>query len=178
LTIYRRIGAAIASILLGLGLAAAIPAPAFADDPAFGPMRITLGGYGGKCLDVTGVSTDNGALLQLYDCLPNQWNQQWYFYAKPGCFQCYQVVARHSGRCMDVVGYSTTSGALVQQYDCLGYNQLNQIWQLTSAGNGYFTLVAMHSYMYLRRDNNFNGSEIYQSTTNNNNLWYASTYLG
>ena len=176
--VHKRIMGIAAAILLGLGLAVAIAAPAAADDPAFGPMRITLGGYGGKCLDVTGASTDNGALLQLYDCLPNQWNQQWYFYAKPGCFDCYQIVPRHSWKCMDVVGYSTANGALVQQYDCLGYNQLNQIWQLTATGNGYFTLVAMHSYKYLVRDGNYNGALIYQSSTASNNLWYASSYLG
>jgi hypothetical protein len=162
-------------MFLGMVAAVAIQAPAHADNPAFGPVRITLGGTGGKCLDVTGASTDNGELLQLYDCLPNQWNQQWYFYAKPGCFQCYQIVPRHSWKCMDVVGASLDNGALVQQYDCLGYNQLNQIWQLTYTSGGYFTLVAMHSYKYLSRDGTYNGAVIYQSTTLTN--WYASTTL-
>lgn len=164
------------AILLGLGLAVAIVLPANAAGN-IGPVRIIATGTGGKCLDVTGVSPDNGALLQLYDCLPNQPNQQFYLFAKPGCFQCYQVVARHSWKCLDVAGVSLATGALIQQYDCLGYNQLNQIWQKTdSPATGYFTMVAMHSYKYLSHSGNYNGSLALQATIATN--WYTSTYLG
>lgn len=176
MTTRQRITAVCTAVLLGLGLAVAVAAPASADNPAYGPVRLTLGGQGGKCLDVTGVDTDNGALLQIYDCLPNQWNQQWYFYAKPGCFQCYQLVPRHSWKCADVVGVSLNNGAAVQQYDCLGFSQLNQIWQADfSIGGGWVTLVAMHSYKYLSRDGSYNGASIFQSTTSTS--WYMSSTL-
>lgn len=175
MTLRRRITAVAVAILFGLSLSVAISSPASAADPVYGPVRITLGGTGGKCLDVTGASTDNQALLQMYDCLPNQWNQQWYFYAKPGCFDCYQLVPRHSWKCADVVGYSTDNGADVQQYDCLGFNQLNQIWQLQWSGGGWFSLYAMHSYKYLSRAGSYNGASIFQSTTLTN--WYMSGTL-
>lgn len=174
----RKMTGVAAAILLGLGLAVAIgAAPAAADNPAIGPVRIIATGTSGKCLDVADASSDNGALLQLYDCLPNQWNQQFYFYAKPGCFQCYQLVPRNSWKCLDVVGASLATGTPVQQYDCLGYNQLNQIWQKSdNPSTGYFTLVAMHSYKYLTHGGGYNGSPVFQTTTATN--WYYSTYLG
>jgi hypothetical protein len=64
----------------------------------------------GKCLDVSGASTADGAAV-------------------------IQLVAVHSGKCVDVSGVSTTPGALVHQWTCdpasaLG-SKRNQIWRLS-----------------------------------------------
>lgn len=176
MTLRQRFAAAGAVLLLSLGLAVAITSPAAAADN-IGPVRIIATGTNNKCLDVTGVSQDNGALLQLYDCLPNQTNQQFYLFGKPGCFQCYQIVVRHSWKCVDVAGVSLATGALIQQYDCLGYSQLNQMWQKTdNPSTGYSTFVAMHSYKYLSHSGNYNGSLALQATFGT--TWYTSTFLG
>lgn len=162
------------ALLLGLGLVVALQAPASADNPAFGPVRLIPAGTS-KCLDVSGISQANGALLQLYDCLPNQWNQQFYFYAVPNCFECYQIVPRHSWKCLDVVGASLATGAAIQQYDCLGFSQLNQVFQKIEYTAGYFALIPAHSYKYMSHGGGYNGSPVYQTTTFTQ--WIYSSYL-
>ncbi len=154
-------------MLLGLGLAVAISAPAYAAGCGFvpnaviGPCRIVAAGQS-KCVDITGVSQDNGAYAQLYDCLPNQGNQQFYFYPAPG-FQTYQIVARHSAKCLDVEGASQATGARVQQYDCLGYGQANQLWQWTNYQGGYIVLSPIHSWKSLSYQGVYNGAPVVQA---------------
>lgn len=174
MTIRRRMAATAAAILLGFGFAVAIAAPAHAANPILGPVRIMTAG---KCLDVTGASTSNGALLQLYDCLPNQWNQQWYWYDVPGCFQCVQLVPRHSWKCADVVGASQATGAAVQQYDCLGFGQANQVWSINyCCNNSYFQMLPTHSWKAMTYTGPpANGAPVVQAATL---YWSWSSYLG
>jgi mannan endo-1,4-beta-mannosidase len=93
--------------------------------------------HSGKCLDVTGASTANHALLQQFTCgtgslkikaLIQQYdcwggsNQQFRF--QPTDSGYYRLVARGSTMCVDVVSRSTADGAGIQQYDCgTGTNQ-------------------------------------------------------
>lgn len=171
----RRMLAFLALLITMTGISAfAVVSPAFAADPILGPVRIVTAG---KCLDVTGASTSNGALLQLYDCLPNQWNQQWYWYGVPGCFQCVQLVPRHSWKCADVVGASQSTGASVQQFDCLGFSQENQIWQIVyCCNNSYFQMLPIHSYKAMTYTGPpANGAPVVQASTL---YWSWSSYLG
>lgn len=172
----QRIAGIVGAMLLSLGFVVAIASPAHADNPWLGPVRLIPGGSS-KCLDVTGVSQANGALIQLYDCLPNQWNQQWYFYSSANCYQCFQIVPRHSWKCLDVVGASQATGAAIQQFDCLGPGQANQIWQLSYNSNGsYFQLAATHSWKALTYTGPpTNGAPVVQCCT----LWLTwSSSLG
>ncbi|MEU8929187.1 ThuA domain-containing protein [Streptomyces sp. NPDC048409] len=84
-----------------------------------GPIR----GYGGKCVDVAGASSANGAAVQLYDC--NGTGAQNWTVSTSGTISAL-------GKCMDVTSASTANGAKVQLYDCNGTG--SQVWQ--SGANG------------------------------------------
>jgi len=79
-------------------------------------------GLGGKCVDVAGASTTNGAPVQLYDC--NGTGAQTWTLASDGSVQSL-------GKCMDVTGASTANGAKIQLYDCNGSNA--QKWSVSGS---------------------------------------------
>ncbi|GLX94111.1 ricin-type beta-trefoil lectin domain protein [Herbidospora sp. NBRC 101105] len=78
-------------------------------------------GFGGKCIDVAGASTANGAAVQLYTCNGTA-AQQW---TRPG-----DGTVRAFGKCLDVTGQSTANGAQLQLWTCGG--TANQQWTYTS----------------------------------------------
>ncbi len=94
-----------------------------------------------KCMDVAGVSAANGAAVQIWDCLPNQLNQQWQFVATDSGY--YRIIARHSNKALDVAGISALNGALLNQWDWL--NGQNQQWKAVDVGGGYYKFIARHS---------------------------------
>jgi chitinase len=67
-------------------------------------------GIGGKCVDVAGASTANGAAIQLFTC-NGTGAQQWS--ASGGTLQAL-------GKCMDVTAAGTANGTKVQLFDCNG----------------------------------------------------------
>ncbi|MET7397657.1 ricin-type beta-trefoil lectin domain protein [Dactylosporangium sp. NPDC005572] len=77
-------------------------------------------GYGGKCVDVAGASSANGAAVQLYDCNGTT-AQQW--------TRGTDGTLRALGKCMDVAAAGTANGTKVQLYDCNGTNA--QKWTRT-----------------------------------------------
>jgi hypothetical protein len=91
--------------------------------------------HSGKCLDVNGASTTDGAAVIQWTCSGTT-NQM--FTLRPvtalGNSQDYQLVAVHSGKCVDVAGVSTQPRALVNQWTCDTGSTLatkkNQIWRL------------------------------------------------
>jgi O-glycosyl hydrolase len=68
-------------------------------------------GYGGKCVDVAGASTANGAKVQLFTCNGST-AQQWTVGA--------DGTLRALGKCLDVAGASSANGTKAQLYDCNG----------------------------------------------------------
>jgi len=96
---YATIGLVIPGAALILGL---LPASAATAGP--------ITGLGGKCIDVAGASSANGAAIQLYDC-NGSGAQQWTVGNADGTL-------RALGKCMDVTSASTTNGAKIQLYDC------------------------------------------------------------
>ncbi|HEX7315767.1 MAG TPA: RICIN domain-containing protein [Pyrinomonadaceae bacterium] len=94
----------------------------------------------GKCLDVAGVSSSNGAATHQWDCVGGT-NQQWQLISNGDGY--YRIIARHSGKALEVAGGSLSNGAAVQQWDYVGAT--NQQWQRVDLGNGYFRLTARHS---------------------------------
>jgi hypothetical protein len=113
----------------------------------------------GKVLDVTGVSTQSGALIQQWDWLGGA-NQQWQFNPLGNGYN--QVTNINSNEVLDVVGGSVNSGALVQQYDWLGYG--NQQWQVVPIGNGYNAIYNFQSGKVLdvTAGSQSNGAQIQQ----------------
>jgi streptogrisin C len=74
----------------------------------------------GKCMDVSGASTGNGAAVQLYTC--HDGVGQKFVLQSNG-----ELVNPHSGRCVDIPAESTAAGVKLQQWDChLG---VGQKWQ-------------------------------------------------
>ncbi|HKT21831.1 MAG TPA: RICIN domain-containing protein [Nitrososphaerales archaeon] len=136
-----RLAAAATAVVVGLGLAVAVESPAQA--AWLGPVRLRAFNTN-LCMDVRGYSLNNGALLQLYTCLPNQHNQQFYLVTTPVLY-LYQIVAYHSGKCVDVKDVSLYDGAQIQQWTCLGLGQTNQLFMDVDAGGGYSYLQAWHS---------------------------------
>ncbi|WP_042397230.1 RICIN domain-containing protein [Streptacidiphilus carbonis] len=93
----------------------------------------------GKCLDVSGASTADGAAVIQYTC-NGQTNHQ--FTLNPvtalGNSKDYQLVATHGGKCVDVSDVSKTAGAKIHQWTCDPASALttkkNQIWRLQGLG--------------------------------------------
>jgi glycerate-2-kinase len=87
--------------------------------------------HSGKCLDIQGVSTADGAAVHQWTCHGGT-NQQ--FTLRQVAADDYQLVAVHSGKCVDVSGISTAAGALVHQWTCDSASALatkkNQVWRL------------------------------------------------
>ena len=82
--------------------------------------RIT--GLAGKCVDVAGASTANGAAVQLYAC--NGTNAQTWTVGTDG-------TVRALGKCMDVAAAGTANGTQIQLWDCNGTGA--QVWQYNAA---------------------------------------------
>ncbi|RKE17019.1 alginate lyase [Streptomyces sp. TLI_171] len=82
-----------------------------------------LTGLGGKCVDVAGASTANGAAVQLYDC--NGSNAQQWTVAADGSL-------RALGKCLDPTAAGTANGTRAQLYDCNG--TAAQSWQPRADG--------------------------------------------
>ena len=126
-------GAAVALGLMTALAMAGTPAMAATSNPSHATPAIVNLYYqfvnynSGKCLDVTGRSTANGAVLQQWTCLTGQSssNQGWFFIpaARSGY---YTVVNVNSNKCLDVTDRSTANGAIIQQYTCNGGT--NQEW--------------------------------------------------
>lgn len=86
----------------------------------------------GKCLDVTNVSTADGAGIQQWSCHGGP-NQMWQLRNVGGAN--WEIVSANSNKCLEVAGASTANGARVDQATCNG--QSNARWTLSnSGGNG------------------------------------------
>jgi hypothetical protein len=75
----------------------------------------------GKCLDVTGKATTNGALVELWTCNGGT-NQQWTVGANSS------LVGTGSAKCLDDTGNSTVDGTQQEIWTCNGGT--NQVWHL------------------------------------------------
>src|SRR5262245_57980790 len=73
--------------------------------------------HSGKCLDVTGVSLDDGAQIIQWTC-NNGLNQRWTL--QPTSDGYYLLVATRSGKALDVTGVSLDDGARAIQYTING----------------------------------------------------------
>ena len=94
----------------------------------------------GKCIDVQGASTSNGALVQIYGCHGGN-NQKWRFVDNGN--HRFRIVAQHSNRCLDVKSAALNDGRNVQQYTCHGNG--NQSWQVLQEPGDVVKLVVDHS---------------------------------
>ncbi|MCY0929391.1 family 43 glycosylhydrolase [Streptomyces sp. H27-H1] len=100
---------------------------------------VLLNRNSGKALDVSGVSTADGARLHQWT-RTNANNQQFQFVDAGGGY--YKLRVRHSGKVVDVLGGATADGASVVQWTDVGGS--NQQFRLDST-DGYVRLVNRNS---------------------------------
>jgi endo-1,4-beta-xylanase len=89
-----------------------------------GQTTAIVGTGSGRCLDVTGASTSNGARLQLWDCNGGA-NQRWTSTSS-------RQLMVYGNKCLDASGQGTTNGTAVIIWDCNG--QANQQWNINTNG--------------------------------------------
>jgi glucosylceramidase len=107
------------------------PTPTATQTGGGGTRTGAITGLGGKCVDVAGASSANGAAVQLYTC-NGTGAQQWTVGNADNSI-------RALGKCLDVTGAGTADGTTVQLYDCNGSNA--QKWtasagKLVNTGSG------------------------------------------
>jgi beta-xylosidase len=101
---------------------------------------VLLNRNSGKALDVSGVSTADGAQLHQWT-RTNAYNQQFQFVDAGGGY--YKLRVRHSGKVVDVLGASIADGASVVQWTDNGGS--NQQFRLDDSTDGYVRLVNRNS---------------------------------
>ena len=90
-------------------------------------------------VDINAASTENGANVQLWDCVNGNAQMFAFQYVRTENNVPYWVIKNnYSGKVLDVSG--TSAGANVQQYAYHGGD--NQLWTLKMAGNGYFYICS------------------------------------
>ncbi|MBO3737954.1 RICIN domain-containing protein [Actinoplanes sp. NEAU-H7] len=107
-----------------------IPAAA-ATTPVAGGVYTLASGASGKCVDVTGASLDNSALLVQVACDATATDQQWKAVGQAG--GRFNLANGNSGRCVDVPSATTVSGTQLQQYGCGDGTKTNQLWTFTAS---------------------------------------------
>jgi cytochrome c peroxidase len=92
--------------------------------------------HSGKCIDVAGGGTADGAVVQQWTCHGGN-NQRFEEVPVAGGFM---LRAKHSGKCLDVAGISTAAGAKLIQWGCHG--GANQVFNWSGS-----RLVVSHTKM-------------------------------
>jgi hypothetical protein len=93
-----------------------------------------------KCLDIIGVSGNDGAQVQQYSCNGTGTNQK---FSIEAVGSNYRLKANNSGKCLGVTNNASNDGALLEQRTCGSNN--SQLFSLNSKGNGSFELKNVQS---------------------------------
>ncbi|MGM1058977.1 glycosyl hydrolase [Saccharothrix sp. Mg75] len=123
-----------------LTLALTAPALMMATTPAQAAPAPLVGVGSGRCLDVTGNSTANGAPVRIWDCTGGA-NQGWEFSSSG------ELRVFNGSKCLDVPNGSTTAGTRLATWDCNG--GANQKFRLNPNGS----ITATQSGLCLDVDN-------------------------
>ena len=90
--------------------------------------------HSGRCLDIPGASTANGALLQQWGC-NGTGAQAFDLSVRDGH---YMLINANSGKALDVANWSTADGAQILQWDAHGGD--NQRYAFTDMGAGQYQI--------------------------------------
>jgi hypothetical protein len=112
------------STTIGTGGGGSTPTSTPTNGGGGGSTGVLRGSGSNRCLDVPGVATANGTLLDIWDCNGGS-NQQWTLLSN-GELQVY------GNKCLDVPNNATTAGTKVEIWDC--NDGANQQWTLNSNG--------------------------------------------
>ncbi|GAA4474358.1 extracellular catalytic domain type 1 short-chain-length polyhydroxyalkanoate depolymerase [Phytohabitans houttuyneae] len=105
------------------------------EGPSPAPSGRVVGVPSGRCLEVPGSSTTNGAQTQLWDCTGAP-NQGWTYTSNK------QLIV-YGTKCLDASGRGTSNGTAAIIWDCNGQN--NQQWNVNTNG----TITGVHSGLCL-----------------------------
>ncbi|WP_407566751.1 pectinesterase family protein [Polymorphospora sp. A560] len=119
------LAATVVTTLVG-GVIAAVSA--HAATPADSGVYTLASASSGKCVQVAGAGTGNGALLTQVACDGGAGHQRFRVSAQNGAFGMENV---NSGRCVDVPYSSSTSGEQLWQWGC--HAEPNQTWTFTAS---------------------------------------------
>ena len=130
----------ILALAAGLAIAAlaTITAPASAAPGAFYAEAINR--TTGRCVNVAGGSSDNGAWIQQYHCDHTPAAKFLFLQNRDGF---YEISNQASRKCIDIEYGWSHNGARTQQFNCNGSQ--TQQWRLADLGNGYHNFVNRHS---------------------------------
>ena len=90
----------------------------------------------GKCADLIGGNTSNGALINQWSYDYNGPNQRWALLPTEGGNH-FKLTSWVTGKCACPVGDSSADGTQIHDYDYTGNNPFQQ-WDLVDAGNGWY----------------------------------------
>ncbi|MGH9223506.1 MAG: RICIN domain-containing protein [Acidimicrobiales bacterium] len=116
------------------------PTPPTTPPPVPPPGKVVTAAHSGKVLDVSEVSTADGAAIW-------QWsptgaaNQRWV--VEPLLDGTFRFVAAHSGKVLDVAEFSTADGGRIHQWTWHG--GANQRWRIENLLDGTARVVSVHS---------------------------------
>ncbi|NUS14120.1 MAG: pectin esterase [Streptomyces sp.] len=127
---HRVLAAVVAALLSATALVLVAWPSEAATAPVNGGVYELASGASGKCVDVTGASTANSALLIQIACDAAAADQHW---KVQGSTQ-FNLVNGNGGRCIDVPGGAATSGLQLQQYGCGDGTKTNQLWTFSASG--------------------------------------------
>lgn len=115
----------------------------------------------GKCLDVNGYSSADGALIDQWSCTGGG-NQQWT--TKDLGQSRVALVSKLSNKCLDIPAYSTADGVQLQQYTC--NSGLNQSWTLSANSDGSKTIKSVSSgkCLAVASSSTTDGAKVVQAT--------------
>jgi endo-1,4-beta-D-glucanase Y len=120
---------------------------------------VFIGKQSRKCIDVSGVSMVNGALIHLWDYVGGN-NQKWNI-TSLGNGE-YSIISVHSGKSLDLPGGNLLNGVQLQQWSY--WNGLPQRFRIISTGDGYYKIEVVCSGKVLDVSNfsTTNGAKIQQ----------------
>jgi poly(3-hydroxybutyrate) depolymerase len=135
--------------------------PPTSPPPTGGQSGTVQGQQSGRCLDVPGAGTANGAQAQLWDCNGGS-NQRWTYTAT-------RQLMIYGNKCLDASGQGTSNGTPAVLWDCNG--QPNQQWNLNA--NGTVTGVQSGLCLDANGQGTANGTKIqlWGCTGGPNQLW-------
>lgn len=133
-----------------------------------------------KVLDIEGVSTADGARVQLW--VLNNGANQMFFHDSIGS-SLYKLRNRNSNKCLDLAGPSDADGTQVHQWNC--YNSNSQVWLKQRVGtrslNGRTVTVFRYVNQYGRKTcldnaggsgNNGNKIQVWTCNGGDAQLWF------
>lgn len=130
---------------------------------------------GGKCLDMTGGSTQRGTVAQIWGCILNQQQQQWTFL--PSDAGTYLIMDMQDDECLSIKNNVTNNVGLVIQWPCnFSGGDAWENWYVSgSVLSGNWGAIENQGdigyYMHPDANENKDGAQIYVNNARNSDAY-------